>query len=215
MQANIHSSDVSVLAGSIAPTELEISGVYLVRVGCLGQVGRYKSVDFMPWRRGMRAVCQTGRGIEVGTVLGPATFSQPEVTGHTDERGEGLEGQLLRPMGPEDELLWAHLQELGDQAWHACREWLQERQYPEVLIEVEPLFDGQTLFFHFLSEVGPHIHQHLEQLVEEFERVAANSEFAKLLEKGCGPECGTENAQRGCGSKSGCASCRVVGHCKK
>lgn len=180
---------------------------FLVRVGKLGQIGRFRTLEEATFKRGARVVCRTTRGIEVGQVLGP-TQLKPSITDLSD-------GQLLRSMTVEDEILWGHLQEEANRAQEQCQAWLIDQNVAALLIDVEPLLDGKTLYFHFLSEVSPEIQSHLDQLAAIYERSVREGKFAQLLEHGCGPGCGTEEAKNGCGSRGGCAVCQVASKCKK
>ncbi|MEM8734136.1 MAG: hypothetical protein AAGG44_07935 [Planctomycetota bacterium] len=177
----------------------------LVRVGIHGQVGRFASPNDSGFRRRSRVLCKTSRGLEVGQVLS----SQVATPGQAD-------GMILREMGPDDELLWGHLQALASEANQDCQEWLHNRGCDAVLLEVEPLMDGRTLYFHFLNDrlADEGLQQHVDHLAQVFEEKARNSEFAAQLEKGCGPGCGTEAAVNGCGSKGGCAVCKLASACK-
>ena len=180
---------------------------YLVRVGKLGQIGRFRPLQEWALRRGTRVVCRTQRGVEIGQVLGPAEL-KPSTLDLAD-------GRLLRRMTVEDEILWGHLQEQADEALNACQQWLNDQKVDGLLIDVEPLLDGKTLYFHFLTEVSPEIQNHLDHLAAIYERSVRESKFAQLLEHGCGPGCGTEEAKNGCGTKGGCAVCHVASKCKK
>lgn len=176
----------------------------LQRVGRHAQVGRFTvdAVGELP--RGARTVCRTARGLEVGVVLGATDAAN----------GTSLaDGKILRRMTPEDELLWGHLQQLGEEAHLSCTAWLAEHHIPAVLLEVEPLLDGQTLYFHFLQEVNDHVQERLDQLVSLYEQKVQQSKFANLLKHGCGPGCGTSQAKNGCGSRGGCAVCKVASAC--
>lgn len=177
---------------------------YFLQVGIHGQVGRFELAEPMQLRRNERILCRTARGLELGRVLAPI-------------RGEweSGDGTVLRKMRPEDELLWGHMQELGAAALSRCQEWLGEQATGEVLLEVEPLMDGRTLYFHFLSEVSETTQQQIDELAALYEQEVQASDFAKLLEIGCGPGCGTEAAENGCGSSGGCAVCKVAHLCAK
>lgn len=187
----------------VPPTEtLAAAGHYAVRVGIHGQVGRFTSAE-EDFRRGASVICRTARGLEVGSVLNRlqmATASPAEP-----------DGQIIRRMTAEDQLLWTNLQELAGQSHAACQEWLSRSHSSDQLLEVEPLFDGRTLYFHFLNEASPQTDAHLEQLIAIFQETVAASRFASLLEHGCGPGCGTSAARNGCGSA--CASCSVAKAC--
>ncbi len=181
------------------------SALVLLRVGLHGQVGRFSCVGIDLLQRGQRTVCRTARGLEVGQVLGPADVSESGAS--------NVDGKVLRRMTPEDELLWGHLRQLGEATYQCCAAWLDQQQLSAVLLEVEPLLDGRTLYFHFLSEVDDEVQQHLDVLVGLYEQNVQQSKFAKLLEHGCGPGCGTSQAKNGCGSRGGCAVCKISGVC--
>ena len=184
-----------------------LNSYFLVRLGTMGHVGRFRPAEPENYRRGERVVCRTARGIEVGVTLGPA-----ELPGDVTE--DMADGRLLRKMTAEDELLWGHLQQLGSDAHRSCIEWLDAQGVAATLVEVEPLLDGRTLYFHFLSDVAPEVQLQLDKLVSLYESEVQKSKFARLLEHGCGPGCGTDKAVNGCGPKGGCAVCKIASQCK-
>lgn len=188
------------------PSSSAATPMVLVRVGIHGQVGRFACVEPLRLQRGDRTVCRTARGIEIGVVLRclEATARPPATP----------DGRVLRRTGPEDELLWGHLQQLGEDTFEQCEAWLRQAGSTAVLLEVEPLLDGRTLYFHFLSDVDARVQQYLDHLVELYEQQVRQSKFARLLESGCGPGCGTSAAKNGCGSRGGCAVCKVASACK-
>lgn len=182
--------------------------LYAVRIGLQTRVGRFQTELDADIARGTRLVCRTPRGIEVGHCLAPL-----DREGWQPERADG---QILRRMTAEDELLWAHLHELSQETYRVCNDWLNQQGSSALLLEVEPLLDGRTLFFHFLSDVDADVQQHLDHLVELFEQAVRQSKFAQLLEHGCGPGCGTAAAEKGCGtSAGGCAVCKVASACSR
>ena len=177
---------------------------HLVRVGVFGHVGRFVSVDPVTFKRGSRVICRSSRGLEVGEVLA-----------HTDRvaaRGDA-DGSLLRRMTSEDELLWARLQKNRGEAFSACQDLLTERSAEVALIEVETLFDARTLYFYFLGDVPPEIQSTVDALAARYESEVRIGDFAAAVEQGCGPNCGTEEAD-GCGSGS-CSTCSLASSCHK
>lgn len=185
--------------------ECSPSTCHLVRLGKHGQVGRCGCEKDFAFRRHQRVVCRTGRGVEVGHYLGMAKAP-------LDSRY--LEGQILRPMAAEDEMLWGYLQELGDATQEACQSWLQQQGIGAVLLDVEPLLDGKTLYFHFLETVDQQVQVQLDELVRLYEEQVRKSDFARLLEQGCGPGCGTASAARGCSTAGACGACAVAKACR-
>lgn len=176
---------------------------YFVRYGFGGYVGRFAAVDATAYPRGVRVICRTERGLEAGEVLG------------TDERPlEQHDGQLLRPLAVEDELLLDRLNRHRERAFEACQSLLAERQIPAMLLDVEHLFDGESLYFYFLGDPPPGLEQLTHELAELYEQKVEFRRFADSLHEGCGPGCGTEEAENGCQS-GGCQSCVIATACRK
>ncbi len=55
-----------------ATDNIDMSRHHFVRVGALGNVGRFTSVDAVAYPRASRVIVRTSRGLETGEVLGPA-----------------------------------------------------------------------------------------------------------------------------------------------
>jgi hypothetical protein len=121
------------------------------------------------------------------------------------------DGNVLRRVTIEDDLLIARLEKNRSQAYDACVNRLAERGSPAVLLDVEHLFDGRTLYFYFLGETTPELDALTAELAEAYEAKAQLEKFAETLIAGCGPHCGTEEAE-GCGT-GGCSTCAVLGAC--
>jgi cell fate regulator YaaT (PSP1 superfamily) len=173
---------------------------YFVRVGSVGQVGRFTAVEAYRFARGARVVCRTPRGLEVGQVLGPDAGG-----------GQRSDGQLLRQVTVEDDLLLTRLERRKADALAACADLLAQRSLDAVLLDVEPTFDGQSIYFYFLGDVSPAVSALTQELADAYESQARLGAFADTLAAGCGPHCGTELAA-GCGA-GGCATCAVA--CRK
>jgi len=77
-------------------------------------------------------------------------------------------------------------------------------------MDVEHLFDGQTLVFYFLGEMTPELESLTSELAELYETHVQFRKFAETVTAGCGPDCGTEEA----GGCTTCATgCAVAGAC--
>ncbi len=50
----------------------DMSRHHFVRVGALGHVGRFTSVDAVSYPRDAKVIVRTSRGLEAGEILGPA-----------------------------------------------------------------------------------------------------------------------------------------------
>ena len=97
-----------------------------------------------------------------------------------------------------------------DKAFDACQRLIQERQLPGVLVDVEHLFDGESVFFYFLGEVNAELKALTDELGATYERKVRFKKFAETLANGCGPDCGTGESQCSSGA---CGSCSVAGSC--
>ena len=147
------------------------------------------------FQRGEMVVIQSPRGLEAGEVL---SACQPD---------ENPMGAVVRRCSTEDQILRDQLRRFSSLAHTRCTDWMLETGIEATLLEVEPLLDGQTLYFHFLSGVDGLVQKQVEMLAQLYESEVATSDFAHKLATGCGPGCGTESAMnRGCSS---CTNCRI------
>lgn len=181
-------------------SEIAIGRQHLVRVGALGCVGRFTSVDAVRYPRHARVVVRTGRGLELGEVL--AEPARPD-DGPAD-------GSILRGMTVEDQLLAARLEQHRQAAYQACAARMAEIDTRAVLMDVEHLFDGRTLLFYFLGDMTPELESLTDELAELYETQVQFRRFAEAVNEGCGPGCGTETAA---GCKTCATGCAVAGAC--
>ena len=177
---------------------------HLVRISVLGQVGRFVSVDPVMYPRGTRVVCRTRRGLEVGEVLS-------HTDGDTIARGEA-DGSVLRALTSQDDLLLVRLSKNRHEAFEKCRQLLNENRVSVTLVDVEQLFDGKSIYFYFVGVVPPDVSAMVAELAATYEAEVRLGDFARAVEEGCGPNCGTDEAE-GCGDS--CSTCAVVNACKK
>jgi cell fate regulator YaaT (PSP1 superfamily) len=181
-----------------------MSHYHLVRVGAMGQVGRFAAVDAVRYPRRSRVIVRTRRGLELGEVLTPPDDS--------DDGRAFSDGELLRGVTVQDELLQARLEKNRQDAYAACAKMLTQNGMPAVLVDVEHLFDGQGLFFYFLGDVTPELETYTTRLAETYEAKVQFRKFTETLIEGCGPGCGTEEA-KGQGGCESCSSCAVASAC--
>jgi cell fate regulator YaaT (PSP1 superfamily) len=177
--------------------------VHLVKTGVMGLVGRYRSVDHTSYPRNHRVICRTDRGLEYGEVICEVDAGSAD---------QAKVGELLRAVSDNDEMILERLQRHRDRAFEACRQLIAERSLNSVLVDVEHLFDGQSLFFYFLGDVDPELESLTEELAEAYEAKVQFKKFAESLVNGCGPDCGSKEG--GC-SSGGCGSCKLSGSCGK
>lgn len=180
---------------------------HLVQVGLMGVVGCYDAIDFRSYERDVRVICRTGRGLEAGKVLCDVADTDIDAANFSNEMPVG---ELLRQSGREDDLILERLERHRDRAFHACESLLAERGISATLVDVEHLFDGESIYFYFLGETTPELEAITAQLAQTYERKVRFKKFAETLANGCGPDCGT--GESGC-SSGGCGSCSLAGGC--
>ena len=164
----------------------------------MGVVGRFRAADLQVYPRDSRVICRTERGLEAGTVLCPVDPNPNQETN----------GTLLRRVGSEDQLILDRLEKFRERAFQACCDKLAERNIESVLVDVEHLFDGESVYFYFLGEVNPQLEGLTEELAATYDRKVRFKKFAETLAQGCGPDCGADAANCSLG---GCSSCSVGG----
>jgi hypothetical protein len=176
-----------------------------------GHLGRFRAADAAVYPRRTRVVLRTLRGLETGEVVTPPEADVP-YDGLLETDDLAGDGQILRRMTVEDELLEARLLRKRNEAFQACQRLLDDAQIDATLVDVEHLLDGQGLYFYFLGEPPDEAHAVTARLAEAYEAAVEFRRFAETLVAGCGPGCGTEAAagQGGCDS---CASCAVASAC--
>lgn len=180
-----------------------MSEVYFVRVGLFGQVGRFRPVDSTRYPRGSRVVCRTHRGLENGEVLSQIAAQRQEPS---------VDGQIVRRMTVEDDLMLSRLDRDKAQALQRCSDILSEQGSSVAILDAEILLDGGGLYFYFLGEQEGELASVTELLADTYQAEVQFQQFADTLVNGCGPDCGTE-AGGGCGDS--CGSCAVAAACKK
>lgn len=176
----------------------------------MGVLGTFEAGDFRTYKRDQRVICRTRRGLEWGTVvcdIGRHDSVDDDVSSATVS---SCDGDLLRTTTPDDEMIIERLDRFRDRAYEACRELLTKRNLKVTLVDVEHMFDGESLFFYFLGETDSRIEALTEELAETYDRKVKFKKFAESLSQGCGPTCGTEESS--CKS-SGCGSCALSGSC--
>lgn len=187
--------------------------IHLVQIGVVGWIGRFRAEDRRERKRGCQVVCRTDRGLEIGTVLTALSDSRREgnlvVESGAASNGD-CDGLLLRRMTPDDRLILTRIEKFRDRAYSACSDLIRQRGLSAVLVDVEHLFDGQSLYFYFLGEVTEELSSLTGELAETWEAKVQFRKFTERLAEGCGPDCGT--GASGCGA-GGCGSCALKTGC--
>ena len=172
----------------------------LVRFGAMGLVQPFRGDAGTVFRRGAEVILRTARGLEWGTVLTtPAPLKQATT------------GTILRSLAPNDRLLIERIERNRQDAIEACEQRLREKSAGATLVDLELLFDGQTLVFYFVGEINGQIEEVTAELAELYEAKVQFRRFTNAVLEGCGPDCGVGDS----GSCTDCTSCAVAAACGK
>ncbi len=164
------------------------------------------ATDTGSWHRGDRIVFESTRGLELGTIVG---LSDAAHASHE----EALPILKVRRATAAEERL-AHELAVGCRsAIERCQSGLDGLHEGDVLLEIEPMLDGATFYFHFLGEPSYAAVEQLPHLSEICSDILGRSALARVIEQGCGTGCGASKG--GCGSGGGCGSCSAAGRCTK
>jgi cell fate regulator YaaT (PSP1 superfamily) len=182
---------------------------YLLSYGASGDFGRFRPLRPLVCRRDDLAVVRSHRGIELATVLCPAS------PGHATFLPNTSVGQLLRLANSEDEQAGFRLRERGRGLYERARNLAIEQCVPLEIIDVEVLFDNQHAVVQYLGWESFDARPFVSTLSTEFEVHITLQNLAQTPqqdegEHGCGrPDCGkTEGGGCStCGTGGGCSTC--------
>jgi cell fate regulator YaaT (PSP1 superfamily) len=188
---------------------------YLVSYGKAGDFGRFRPVRSLSCRRGDRAVLQTSRGREIGTVLCEAR------QGHALFLPNTSVGEILRLASAEDQELFDHLGERAQRLFADGQRLAREMELPVELLDAEILLDGEHAILHHLRWHECDVRPLVSTLSRAFELhimlEVMDTPPADMADEahGCGkPNCGKADGGScaSCGTGGGCSSCGLAGN---
>jgi len=156
---------------------------------------------------------QTGRGVELGEVLGPATLRQARLIGAL------AAGDILRRCTSVDDAAQGRLRQVADSLFEACRARAAQLALPLQILDVEVLLDDRHAIVQFLGGAEADAEKLAATQLNDsgleirFENLAAPAppDHEEHASGGCGkPDCGRTEGGGGCttcGSDGGCSSC--------
>jgi cell fate regulator YaaT (PSP1 superfamily) len=135
---------------------------YIVRHGTMRFLGEYEPADGASYAHGQQVVVRSERGLEVGEVLCEAN---PETVSRLNE---ATRGQIVRPLGPDDEAQLERLREAEQRALDTCARLARQRQLQMELVDVEQLFGGERIVFYFLADQRVDFRELVRDLAREY-----------------------------------------------
>jgi cell fate regulator YaaT (PSP1 superfamily) len=170
---------------------------YVVRYGAMRFLGVF-STSGSTYRRGIRVITRTDRGLEAGEVLCDAT---PEALGRLSNPGSG---QILREMSADDRREIERIRQQARKEIEICQRHVSALGLKMELVDVEHIFGGERIVVYYLAENRVDFRELVRLLAGEFQtriemRQIGVRDEAKLLadfgDCGCPVCCNTHLAQ--------------------
>ena len=121
------------------------------------------------FRRGMRVIARTPRGLEAGEVLCEANDRVVAQMTEADGGNTPSSGSIQRPMTEEDEYELARIAAETVQEADRCFEIIREMNLPMDLVDVERVFGGERMVVYYLSESRVDFRELVKRLALEFQ----------------------------------------------
>jgi hypothetical protein len=181
---------------------------FVVSHGKSGALGVFTSAETMKLRRGQAVLIQSTRGLEIGTVLCPATLRQARILGATSS------GQLLRRLTLDDEARRDELAIMGQRIFGTSRAWAQRDGMALEILDVDLMFDGLQAIVQFIgsdtdTEKFAYALGQYFAIAVRLENLAAHEPAEEEHEHG---GCDKSDCGRTAGG-GGCTTCSTGGGC--
>ncbi|MBN2474967.1 MAG: signal peptidase [Pirellulales bacterium] len=126
-------------------------------------LGVFKAAGGNDFRRAMKVVVRTDRGLEIGEVLCEA--DEHVVGGLKDP----VEGQILREMTSDDGLEVVRIREQADQELGVCQRYVDKLELSMQLVDVEHIFGGERIVVYYLADSRVDFRELVRKLAGEFQ----------------------------------------------
>lgn len=192
------------------PSTTTVHDQYLVSFGKSGAVGVFTAPEPVVLKRGSRAIVQTSRGVEFGTVLHPATLRQARLLGAV------AAGTFIRSATAEDVGKRAEQSTIERTLFDASRALAQQEVLSLEILDVDLLFDGTQAILQFVgdetnTEQLAHVLEVQFGLTIRLENIAGPRTPPEEEPRCDKPDCGREGSAGGgcstCSTGGGCSSC--------
>lgn len=136
---------------------------WIVRHGVMRFLGEFDAPDNLPCARGSRVVIRSERGHEAGEILRESSPAAVQLL------SEPTRGQVVRILGEDDARTAEKLRETETREFESCRGFIQQRNMPMELVDVEHILGGERVVFYFLAEKRVDFRELVKDLAREFQ----------------------------------------------
>ncbi|MCK4850415.1 MAG: signal peptidase [Phycisphaerae bacterium] len=189
------------------PSEDDQERTALVCYGRMNLLGEFRRPDNGVFPVGTKVIVRTERGIEIGRIVlgycegcGDRGISRQKWQQYLGQEGQDYDvsrqGRIVRQASEQDLIDQGHLDRNAAQKLEFCRKLIDEMRLNMKLVDVEHLFGGDRIIFHFKSEKRVDFRKLVRRLAKEYQtriemrQVGARDEARLLADyERCGREC--------------------------
>jgi cell fate regulator YaaT (PSP1 superfamily) len=136
---------------------------YVVRYGAMRFLGVFSASSGQEYRRGLRVIARTDRGLEAGEVLFEANESTAAMI------KEPVEGQILRQLTADDALELDRIRQLSGKEIGICQSYVEKLSLQMQLVDVEHIFGGERIVVYYLADSRVDFRELVKLLAAEFQ----------------------------------------------
>lgn len=180
----------------------------LVRYGRMNALGLFEHSESAVPKVQTRVVIKTGRGLELGHLVGRLTsyrggqfrLSSEQMIEYYDDCdvdfSRGPAGKFIRFATAADISEERHLRKIVIEEMECCQRFIREMNLPMKIVDAEHVFGGERIIFYFMSEGRVDFRELVKRVAQEYQtriemRQIGSRDEAKLLGdvESCGQEC--------------------------
>jgi cell fate regulator YaaT (PSP1 superfamily) len=139
-----------------------MTAAWIVRHGAMRFLGEFEP-EAGTYARGQEVVVRTERGLELGSVLCPATTQTLGLL------AEPTRGRILRVLTERDRAERERLTGMECHEMETCTRFVAQRKLQMELVDVEHLFGGERIIFYFLAEKRVDFRDLVKDLAREYQ----------------------------------------------
>ncbi|MEJ2705702.1 MAG: regulatory iron-sulfur-containing complex subunit RicT, partial [Sedimentisphaerales bacterium] len=180
----------------------------LVRYGRMSMLGLFEHHENAVPKVHTRVVVKTGRGIELGHLVGRLTcyrggqfrLSEEQLKEYFGNEDLGLRqnqaGKFIRYATAADISEERHLWKIANEEMECCKRFVKEMGLPMKIVDAEHVFGGERIIFYFMSDGRVDFRELVKRIAQEYQtriemRQIGSRDEAKLLGdvESCGQQC--------------------------
>jgi len=180
----------------------------LVRYGRMNMLGFFEHHESKIPKVHKRVVIKTGRGLELGYLVGRLTSYKagqfkltPEQIKEYFENSDtdipcAQAGKFVRFATSADVSEEWHLRKIAEEEIECCRRFVKEMNLPMKIVDAEHVFGGERIIFYFMSDGRVDFRELVKKIAQEYQtriemRQIGSRDEAKLLGdvESCGQQC--------------------------